>query len=85
MFRSRKFIVDTISSFSTKVIIFVFSTYLRTGSYMYYYSLLYVEGGFIVFGGYHSSTKSVITRLDLSTTSWTKLGDLKVGRQSHKL
>ena len=52
---------------------------------MDYYSMLYLEGGFIVFGGAESPTKSVITRLDLSTTSWTKLGDLKVGRVHHNV
>ena len=52
---------------------------------MYYYSMLYLEGGFIVFGGFDSPTRSVITRLDLSTTSWTKLGDLKVGRAYHNV
>ena len=42
--------------------------------------MLYFEGGYIVFGGYESS---VIGRLDLSTTTWNKLGDLKTGRYYH--
>ena len=58
---------------------------MKTGSYIYYYSMLYFEDEFIVFGGYRSSTRSVIAKLDLATTSWAKLGDLKVGRWYHNV
>ena len=58
---------------------------MKTGSYIIDYSILYFENAFIVFGGHHSSTKSVIAKLDLATTSWVKLGDLKVGRWGHNV
>ena len=45
--------------------------------------MLYFENGFIIFGGW--DTRSIIARLDLSTTSWTKLGNLKVGRAQHNV
>ena len=47
--------------------------------------MLFLEGGFIVFGGSPLATSSVIARLDLSTTSWSKLGELKVGRDRHNV
>ena len=52
---------------------------------MYYFSTLYFQGGFIVFGGPSVSNKTIIAKLDLSTTSWSKLGDLKVGRYGHNI
>ena len=52
-------------------------------SHISHYSMLYLKNGFIVFGSYSSTSRSVIARLDLSTTSWIKLGHLKVGRYYH--
>ena len=48
-----------------------------------HFSMLYYGNGFIIFG--NNGSTSVIARLDLQTTSWIKLGDLKVGRSHHNV
>ena len=48
--------------------------------------MLYFDGGFILFGGKTPSGMSrVIARLDLGTTSWSKLGDLTTYRDQHNV
>ena len=79
MFRSTKFYKFLQQGFNFT------STHLDTGNRIYYYSTLYLDGGFIIFGGSDPTTRSFITRLDLSTTSWTKLGDLQTGRSGHNV
>ena len=42
------------------------------------------ENGFILFGGVADNKSSkTIARLDLATTSWSKLGELQTTRQGH--
>ena len=42
------------------------------------------QNGFILFGGYADGEYSkTIARLDLATTSWSKLGELQTGRRGH--
>ena len=49
------------------------------------YAITYFQNGFILFGGWTSDTyySKTIARLDLTTTTWSKLGDLKTGRIGH--
>ena len=57
----------------------------KTETYIYGYAITYFQNGFILFGGWTSSTSNskTIARLDLATTTWSKLGDLKTGREGH--
>ena len=52
---------------------------------IYGYAITYFQNGFILFGGTTSSNyySKTIARLDLATTTWSKLGDLKTGRRGH--
>ena len=46
--------------------------------------MVYFDNGFLIFGGLQrNSATSAVVRLDLSTTSWIKLGDLTVPRSYH--
>ena len=49
------------------------------------YAIIHFQNGFILFGGLLSQTAgfATIARLDLATSSWTKLGDLKTARDGH--
>ena len=47
------------------------------------YAVVYHDGAFYLFGGWQSDTKTVIARLDASTTVWSKAGTLVTGRFFH--
>lgn len=47
--------------------------------------MIYKDEGFLLFGGYSSSSSSTIARLDARTTSWSKLGDLQTARYAHSV
>ena len=52
--------------------------------YISNYAVTYFQNGFIIFGGIVDNVPSkTIARLDLATTSWSKLGDLQTGRREH--
>ena len=47
--------------------------------------MLFLDGGFILFGGRSTSPVGVIARLDSGTTSWSKLGELRSSRYQHNV
>ena len=47
--------------------------------------MMYFDNGFILFGGYKYGVLSKIARLDLVTTAWTDIGNLKSGRYVHNV
>ena len=53
---------------------------------VYGFAILYFDNGFIIFGGHGKSGRTkVIARLDLATSSWSKLGDLNTARRFHNV
>ena len=60
------------------------SIHLEVDSLISCYAITYYQNGFILFGGWTATgDTSTIARLDLATSSWTKLGDLKTARNGH--
>ena len=55
----------------------------KVGDKINHYAITYFQNGFILFGGSTGRNSKTIVRLDLATSSWTKLGDLKTGRYGH--
>ena len=56
-----------------------------SASYIRRYAIIYKHDGFLLFGGYTSSSSSTIARLDARTTTWSKLGDLQTARYAHSV
>ena len=55
----------------------------KVAAYISDFAMLYYDNSFIIFGNHDRSARTVIARFDLQTTSWSKLGDLKLGRAHH--
>ena len=53
--------------------------------YIYRQPVVYTESAFFLFGGYGSSTLSVIARLDARSYEWSQVGSLNSGRYYHNV
>ena len=47
------------------------------------FAIIFINDGFIIFGGYPRT--NVIARLDLPTTSWSNIGNLRIARYAHSV
>ena len=52
--------------------------------YIFDYAIISHQNGLILFGGYaDAESLKTMARLDLATTSWSKLGELQTPRDGH--
>ena len=56
---------------------------VKASSYIAYAPVIYVDGAFYVIGGDGATDKNVIGRLDATTKTWSKSGELIDGRDGH--
>ena len=56
---------------------------VKASSYIAYAPVIYVDGAFYVIGGDGATDKNVIGRLDATTKTWSKSGELIDGRGGH--
>ena len=57
---------------------------IKANKFIYNAPIVYHSNAFYVFGGYvDGSTSNIIGRLDASTLTWTKAGELNYARDGH--
>ena len=56
-----------------------------SGHFIYQAPIVYVSGAFYVVGGNSNGHESSIGRIDMTTRTWTKAGNLVTGRGSHNV
>ena len=62
------------------------SIHLKVGNRIFDFAIIYYQLDFIMFGGkthLMEGQSNTVARLDLATSSWTKLGNLKAKRSGH--